>query len=450
MSLRRHFAQLATASMLAQLIPMAAAPLLTRWYGAEALGHWALFAALAANLATVANARYEYAIVLPRRDGEAALLLRLCLWVALAVGLLSGLAAVAALHWPVPLQGRWASLRALDPWLLLLAPVVALAGLQQALSLWNNRHRRFAVIAQGRVLQQGAMALAQIGAALGGAASVAALVLSQAVAALAAPLWLMWRGAGWRARFPASGANAGPAAAVARPVGAVALADGAVARRASPLRRLATRYRQFPLLNSPHAFINAMQETLVLALIASFADAASAGYYALMVRLVKAPASLVGGALSEALLGELARDWQRGVDLRPRLRRAIRLLALVALPGVALLMLVSPALFGWALGPDWARAGEYARWMGPYVAAHFIAAPLTVTPMVTGRQRGALVFSLVGNALYVLPVALVLAAGGRLELALGWISVLLPAYFVVYLMWLVRGAVPPAAVKGIA
>ena len=164
MTVRRRFAQLAGASMLTQAIPMLIAPLLTRWYGAEALGHWALFVALAANLATIANARYEFAIVLPRRDGEAALVLQLALWIALAMGLLTAAGAglwhlLMAQH--ARLGGRWVSLAQLDPWLLMLAPVVALAGMQQALSLWNNRQARIDVIAQARVLQQGVMAAAQ-------------------------------------------------------------------------------------------------------------------------------------------------------------------------------------------------------------------------------------------------------------------------------------------------
>ena len=432
MTVRRRFAQLAGASMLTQAIPMLIAPLLTRWYGAEALGHWALFVALAANLATIANARYEFAIVMPRRDGEAALVLQLALWIALAMGLLTAAGAglwhlLMAQH--ARLGGRWVSLTQLDPWLLMLAPVVALAGMQQALSLWNNRQARIDVIAQARVLQQGVMAAAQALAALGGFAGVAALVLSQSLAALLAPLWLLHRGARWRR--------------------ATRLDQAGKSWHWRHLRRLAWRYKQFPLLNSPHAFVNAAQETLVLAMIAAWADAATAGYYALMVRLVKAPATLVGGALSEALLGELARDWQRGVDLRPRLLRGIRLLAMVALPGMAVLIAVGPALFGWLLGEDWTTAGEYGRWIAPYVAAHFIAAPLTVTPMVTGRQRGALAFSLVGNALYVLPVALVLSAGGALTTALGAIAVLLPIYFAIYLAWLVRGSAPRPVAHGV-
>jgi len=423
MSLRQRFAQLAAASAISQALPMAMAPLLTRAFGAEVLGQWAWFAAVVASLATVANARYEYAIPLPRQRGDAGLLLAL----ALALSLLAGLA-TAALAWGLAalprgvFSGRWSQAAWLHDYALPLAAAVALSGLQQALALWNNRHGRFAAIAQARVAQQVVMALAQLAAWASGWLAAAALVGAQLLSLLLPPLWLLWRGQ------PAQLRSARNAAAARR--------------RWRRLRTLAWRYRQFPLLNSPQAFVNGLQEAVALSLIATYAGVAAAGWYAVMVRLVKAPATLVGGALSEALLSRLAQDWREGRSLRPTLARAMRGLMPAAVLGAAALAAIGPVLFGWALGADWTPAGEYARWFAPYVAAHFVCAPLTVTPMVTHRQRGALAFSLVGNALYALALAVMLAAGRPVTEALGAVSVVMPLYFAAYLAWLYRGAVP--------
>ncbi len=422
MSLRQRFAQLASAAAISQAIPLLMAPLLTRQFGPEALGHWALFAALAANLATVANLRYEYAVLLPRRVGEAALLLELSLWVAAVMGLLALAISLALLMGaPVP-GGRRAGLSALRPALLALGPVVALAGFQQAMTLWANRQGRFGLIGQARVLQQGGLAVAQGLAMLAGWTTAAALVLAQLLSAVLAPLWLQATGLRLRWRRPRT------------------LIAGR--RHVRHLRRVAEAQRQFPLINSPHAFVNALQETVVLAFITAWAGAAVAGYYAMMVRLVKAPASLIGGALSEVLLSTLASDWRGGKSLRPRLGRSLWALAGLALPGMVLLMITGPALFAWVLGEQWRVSGELARWFAPYVAAHFIAAPLTVAPMVTGRQAGALVFSLAGNALYIAVLGLVLGQGGALREALGWVSLVLPLYFAALLAWIWRGSVP--------
>jgi O-antigen/teichoic acid export membrane protein len=428
MSLRRRFAQLAAASAISQALPMAMAPLLTRVFGAEVLGQWAWFAAVAASLAVVANARYEYAIPLPRERGEAGLLLALALGLSLVVGL-----GTAVLAWGLAalpdgtLGGRWAQASWLRDYAVPIAAAVALSGLQQALALWNNRHGRFAAIAQARVGQQVVLALAQLAAWASGWLAAAALVGAQLLSLLLPPLWLLWRGQPVRLRAARTAARS--------------------RLRRRRLRALAWRYRQFPLLNSPHAFVNGLQEAVALSLIAAHAGVAAAGWYAVMVRLVKAPATLVGGALSEALLSRLAEDWREGRSLRPTLARAMRGLLLPAVLGAVLLAVIGPGLFGWALGAGWAQAGEYARWFAPYVAAHFVCAPLTVAPMVTQRQSGALAFSLVGNALYALALAAMLGAGRPVTEALGAVSVVMPLYFAAYLAWLYRGAVPPSAAE---
>lgn len=425
MSLRRRFAQLAAASAISQALPMAMAPLLTRSFGAEALGQWAWFAAVAASFATVANARYEYAIPLPRHRIDAGLLLVLALGLSPVIGGATALLAwgLAALPAGV-LSGRWAQAAWLRDAALALGAVVVLSGVQQALMLWNNRHGRFGAIAQARVGQQVLLALAQLAAWGAGWLTAGALVSAQLLSLLVAPLWLTGRGQPARLR-------AARTAMAAR-------------RRWRRLRALAWRHRQFPLVNSPHAFVNSLQEALALSLIAASAGVAAAGWYAVMVRLVKAPATLVGGALSEALLSTLAQDWREGRSLRPTLARAMRGLLLPAVGGAVALALLGPALFGWALGSDWTTAGDYARWFAPYVAAHFVCAPLTVAPMVTQRQTGALAFSLVGNALYVLALAGMLHAGRPVTEALGAVSVVMPLYFAAYLAWLYRGAVPPS------
>jgi O-antigen/teichoic acid export membrane protein len=413
MSLRGPLARLLGASVFAQAVPILAAPLLTRWYGADTLGQWALFAALAANLATIANARYEYAIVLPHRRSEAGLVLELCLLVTVVVALFTalGVGIVRAVpRWPARAQHV---IDLLGPWLFVLPLMVALAGVLQALTLWNNRAAAFAVIARARVTQQVVMTLLQLAAPLLALGNLGALVIAQVVGAAAAPAWLLLRGErpGWRR-----------------------------STNWRALGRLARRYRKFPLINSPHAFVNALQETLVLGVIAALAGVESAGYYAIGNRLVRMPANLIGGALSELLLGRLAADWRAGRDLRPQLKQLVWRLFAAAMIPMAILIVAGPALFGWALGDGWAVAGEYARWLAPCVAAHFIAAPLTVTPMVTGRQGGALMFGLVGNFTYVASIGGMLLAGHAVWQGLALSSVTMPLYFAAYLTWLIRGA----------
>src|SRR5690554_2501445 len=71
--------KLVTGTTLAQIIVVLTSPLLTRLYGPEAFGFYALFASITGILGVIACMRYELAIMLPKTDEEAANLLGLSL-----------------------------------------------------------------------------------------------------------------------------------------------------------------------------------------------------------------------------------------------------------------------------------------------------------------------------------------------------------------------------------
>ena len=95
------------------------------------------------------------------------------------------------------------------------------------------------------------------------------------------------------------------------------------------------------------------------------------------------------------------------------------------------LMLAGPWLFVTVFGPQWSEAGELARALAPYIAAHFVAAPLAVVTMAWKAQRWAFRWALVGQAAFVLSLALGLQLGGLV--AGGWaVSAAMLLYFGIY------------------
>jgi len=80
--------KLVTGTTIAQIITIVASPILTRLYGPEAFGFFALFTSITSIIGVIACIRYELAIMLPKSDEEAANLLGLCF---LCVAMVSGL-----------------------------------------------------------------------------------------------------------------------------------------------------------------------------------------------------------------------------------------------------------------------------------------------------------------------------------------------------------------------
>src|SRR5206468_5929078 len=103
-SLLRATLTLLAGGALAQALPLLLGPLLTRLYTPQDFGIYHLFAAVAANIAVVACARYEFALPLAADDDEAVALRMLCLRLLVAVTALSTLAALA---WSWTLHAAW-------------------------------------------------------------------------------------------------------------------------------------------------------------------------------------------------------------------------------------------------------------------------------------------------------------------------------------------------------
>ena len=63
---------LATGTFLAQIVPLAVSPLLTRIYSPGDFGLFSVYMSLISVLSAVVTGRYEYAIMLPQEDDDAA------------------------------------------------------------------------------------------------------------------------------------------------------------------------------------------------------------------------------------------------------------------------------------------------------------------------------------------------------------------------------------------
>ena len=383
---------LLTGSVLAHALPLLLGPVLTRLYTPEEFGQFALLWAVATNLSVVGCARYEFALPLESSPSRAALLMALCARLLLAVTLASVAVALVLVCW----QGLALA------WLLPLA--VFAGGCTQWLTLWATRAQRFGLLSLARLVQQGggAMLQALLGLIHMGAAG---LLLGPVLAGLCA-----------------SGLLARPA-----PQGGwERLWHQPLAR----LKAMAARHRDFPIYNTPHAFVGALQDTLTLLLITAWAGDAAAGFWALSLRYLKAPATLLGGALSQALYPLLLQTHSAS-QARTLVRRSMLTLAALAIPLAALLLLWGPALFTTLFGDQWGDAGTLARGLSLYIALHFIASPLSVVTLAWRAQAWALRLALVGQLVFFAGLGLGLYWGG-LEGAAWGVSASMLGYFAYY------------------
>ena len=305
----------------AQAITLASLIVLTRLYSAPAYGAYAATLAFAAMAGPVLALRYETAILMPKRQQQARLLLGLSLVLA-AVFALAGVAA-GLISFVFAPQLTAAILWVTAASVLILYELVALA--------WLNREGRYRTIGAIAVTKALAIAGFQIalyreprGLFIGFLAGSATLALILSVL-LAAELRRV-------------------------------LAEFSLKRG----RALLWRYRDFPKFSFPAAALNLMGTNLPVVLIRALLGETIAGYFAMVNRVLMAAPVLFGGNINRIYNKKLRDAINAGRSVLPLTRRYFALgagIALAVFLGGALLYVLDG--FVLLLGSDWAAANDY-------------------------------------------------------------------------------------------
>ncbi len=336
----------------AQLIGIAAAPILTRLYSPEDFGVLAVFAGLLAIVLVVSSLRYELAIPLPESEQTAANILVLCL----ALVICTTVAITLLVLFFGGLFAHLAGVPALSQYLWLLPLGVLFGGAYTVFTYWSLRTKRFRAIAATKVRQAVAMLGIQIGAYKMGTFP---LLLGQVVG----------HGAG--------------ATSLALP-----------AFRVREIRRVtaagvmgaARRYKRFPAFTIWSGFLNSGGTQLPVILIAAWFSSAPAGLYALAHRVLNLPSALVGTAIQNVFFSGAA-EAHRKDQLQARVRKLLKLLVHTAAPPILILAVAGKEIFTLFFGAEWAEAGVLAQWMSPWILMQFCTGPLTVINSALEKQN---------------------------------------------------------------
>ncbi|MBN8978398.1 MAG: oligosaccharide flippase family protein [Rhizobiales bacterium] len=340
----------------AQIISIAAMPLLTRIYSPSEFGLFATFSGLMVSLLVISSLRYEFAIPLSQSSISARSLLILALLINVAISFLA-LVLILVLRHAI---SDYLSEPALANLLLLLPVVILGGGSYKALNYWAIRGSEFGLIAQTRIVQSLSNVGVQIATGFAGWGAYG-LVLGQFFG-LAAGTVQLARSARLRGQD---------------------FSDIALRRR---MRGVARQHIRFPKFDVPASLVDVVSVQLPNILLAGLFTTSIAGFYLLAERVLSAPMSLVGQTIGQVLYAQ-SRDGARVGTLR---RSAVRIVLVLAglsiVPAIALFM-IGETLFVVIFGEAWRQAGTFASWLIIGLCVQFIYSAISVTLMATEGQR---------------------------------------------------------------
>lgn len=356
---------LMTGTGLAQAIPIAISPILTRIYSPEEFGVFALYMAIASILTVLVTGRYEMAILLPKKDRDAMNLVALSVILSFFISMLLFLVVTVFNSQLVSLMG----VPELSMWLYWVPASTFLMGAYQSLNYWSNRKSHYRRLAVSRVVQSSSTGSAQLAGAFNNVGT-SGLVGGQLI---------------------------GQTLSTAVLGGLIYKEDKKHIKEIKRTRIivLARRYINFPkYLILAHGF-NTASGQMPTFLLGSLFNSAAAGFFMLTQRVMGAPMTLVASAIGDVFRQEASYAYVNIGNCKDIYMKTFkRLLYISIVPSIAFFF-IAPDLFALIFSEKWRVAGEYAQILTPVLLLRFITSPLSVMFIIAEKQKLDLIWQIV-------------------------------------------------------
>ena len=337
----RNVLTLMMGTTIAQAIPIAISPILTRIYTPEDFGLFALFIAIMSIFGSIANGRYELAIMLPKKDEDAINILALGFIINVTLSIIL-LLIVLIFHQPIV---NLLNNQDISPLLYFIPFSVFLMGCFNLLNYFNNRKKLYKDLAKANVYKSIAMAIVQLSLGffkVGASGLVGGQFASQIVSNT--KLFLNIKRLNLFSKISKI-----------------------------KIMALAKRYKDFPKYSMWAILASTLAQNFTTILISSFFSIKILGFYSFAQRLLGMPSSLIGASIGQVFLQEATKEKQLTGKTINTFSSTIKKLFLIAMPSFGILFFIVEDLFALVFGEEWRVAGKYAQIIIPLFFIQFIS-----------------------------------------------------------------------------
>jgi len=284
-----------TGTTIAQAIPIAISPILTRIYTPEDFGVFALYIAIVSFIAIIVTARYELAIVLPKDDEDAINVLFLSLVIMFIIVFFTTSFILLFKDDILVLLNA----KDIGNFIYLIPVSVFIAGLNQSFNYWSNRKEYFNTMSSSKISQSIGMSITQPN--FGYFNIFGGLIIGDLFGKIISGFVLI-------NKFLKNDKE-----------------------QIKNINKLVVfeqmkKYKDFPLVNSLHAFSDVIRTSGSIMLISSFFGSTILGFYALSLRVLQAPVGIIGSALGQVLYKKFTFMYNYNEDLSSYVKEIVLIL----------------------------------------------------------------------------------------------------------------------------
>jgi len=398
----RNVLTLMTGTTIAQAIPVAISPILTRMYSPEDFGLLALFVAVTSIFGSVANGRYELAIMLPKKDEDAINIFALGFIITTSLSLIL-LALVVLFN---DYFTKFLNNDDISLWLYFVPLTVFFSGIYNILSYFNNRKKQYKDLATSIIIKSIVTAIIQlsIGFLKGG---VVGLISGQIVSQFFANTTLLLN----------------------------IIRDKLLVSKISKVKivALAKRYKDFPKYTMWAALANTSSLHLTNILIGSFYGGATIGYYFLVQKVLSMPTTLIGRSISGVFFQHATKIKNSNQNVMELFVVTLKKLVIISALFYIPLYFFIEDMFVFVFGSDWIQAAVYAQLILPLLMVQFIVSPLTKINHIYLKNKNSMLWQFGLMFLYIVILLVAHNLGIEFESILVLFSIIITAYYLFHL-----------------
>ena len=360
----KNVVTLMTGTAVAQAIPIAISPILTRIYTPEDFGVFALFVAIISILGNIANARYELAIMLPKKDEDAINIFALGFIITCVISL-SILSLVFMFNdYFTELLGN----KEIGFWLYFVPLAVFFSGLWNILNYFNNRKKNYKDLRNATILKSIVLAIVQlsVGFIKNGASG---LISGQLLSNMFANMKLLKN----------------------------ILKNKLLLSKISLVKiiALAKKYRNFPKYSLMGSILNTLTQHLTSILISVFYNTSTLGFYSIAQKILGMPSTLLGNSIGQVFFLQASKEKQSTGRAVNSFKNILKKLIIFGFPPFFILYFISEDLFSFVFGSEWIIAGTYTKILVPLFFINFVVGTISPIDTIMEKQKIYLFFNLV-------------------------------------------------------
>lgn len=353
----RNVFKLAFGTGLAQFIPVLISPILTNLYTPEEFGVYGLYFSCVMVLSVIICGRYEMAILLPEKDTDRINLLALCFIIALSVTVILFIIVYFWSDWfAIILKNK-----SIKSQLVYIPLSVFIIGVFQSMNYWANIKKRYTQLSVIRVTRSFSTSIFSV---LFGFTSVkrSGLILSDLIGQIISCFYLfnkIWK----------------------------QTVDFHQFISIEKIKSIAIRYKHFPQFNVISGLFEKASGNAPIILLTILFSSAEAGFFALALRVISAPVSLVAISIGDVFRQEASEAYAKQGNCNAIFRNTFKKLLLIGIPAFIVGFVLIKLLFVPIFGKEWVMAGYYVEIMCVMFFLQFTLSPLSSMFVIAEKQN---------------------------------------------------------------